>query len=116
MTKKTTLHEHQHPLLPEHPHPLVGLFFHTLKDGVIGYQGYIRGVDGDHVIAQLYEWIAGEPSKVKVFPKALFYSEDTVTLYHSADAMNYAYDTYSRQRERDEREAARRGAAALEPQ
>jgi hypothetical protein len=48
---------------------LIGLWFHSKKDGVLDLQGkIIRKLEsGDAYLVQLYEWFMGEESKQKVF-------------------------------------------------
>lgn len=68
-------------------HPLVGLWFHTLKDGGLDYQGQVIGIDGNHVFCQLYSWADGSPTNIKIIEKFTFYS-DRVVLYASSEKMN----------------------------
>lgn len=79
---------------------LVGMWFHTLKDGEIHWQGQILSVDGDVVLAQLYEWICGYESGIEVIPKSVIYSKDC-KLYPSHEHMNEAYRVYSIRRENE---------------
>jgi hypothetical protein len=83
------------------------MWFHTLNaDGEINYQGQILGIDGDLVLAQLYEWIVGAPSCVKPLAKAVFYS-DACRLYSTNEDMNDAYEHYAKRREFERARGAR---------
>jgi len=81
-------------------HPLNGMFFHTYDQaGKIIYQGEVLGVDGDTVLAQLYEWFMGEPTNVEVYDKQFLYSKEC-KLYKSIDAWHRAYEIYNEKRRR----------------
>jgi hypothetical protein len=54
----------------------IGLFVHTLKDGLARYQGRIIGVDGDTFFVQLFSALNGDPTNVEVFPKAFIYGPE----------------------------------------
>lgn len=82
-------------------HPLVGMWFHTYKDGKINYQGHIVGVDGDVVLGQLFSWIMGEPTEVRIFERTFMYS-DQCKLYADNDQMLIAYEKYSANRRASE--------------
>lgn len=79
-------------------HILHGMFFHTYKEGeVIQFQAQIVGVDGEIVLAQLFEWFMGEPTEVGVFDKSFIYSEHC-KLYRTKEAWLHAYEKYARKR------------------
>jgi len=73
-------------------HPLVHMCMHTLDaEGHIEMQGEIISVDGEVVLVQLFEWMMGSPTEVRVFQKSFIYS-DKVKLYSSDDLMNRAWE------------------------
>jgi hypothetical protein len=46
---------------------LVGLWFHSYKDGEVHWQGHVaRALENGSYVVQLFDWIAGEPSDMKV--------------------------------------------------
>jgi len=85
-------------------HPLVGMFFHTFKDGEIHYQAHVLSVDGDTVLAQMFSWLTGYPTNVQAFPKSLLYSSDC-KLYPEIESWRDAADRVQ------ERQARRRAVA-----
>jgi hypothetical protein len=82
-------------------HALDGLWFHTFKAGKVQWQGQIMSVDGDVVIAQLYEWIMGFPGQIVTIQKSVFYS-DECQLYPTHEHMNEEYKRLSILRENQE--------------
>jgi len=71
---------------------LAGLFFHTLKDGKIHWQGEIIRDDGEDVLAQLFSYLDGGPTKVVAIPREQMKDPSKATLYRSDEDMRYAYD------------------------
>jgi len=91
--------------------PLVGMFFHTFDErGVLHYQGHVRAVDGDVVVAQLFDWFMGYPSDMQTFPKDFLYS-DRCRLYSTIDAWRDWADSTAPERWERLRQARRQGAA-----
>lgn len=79
---------------PKSGSSLVGMWLHTLDNGVINWQGRIIGLDGEIALVQLFSWMDGSASKVEPIPKSVLYSEGC-TLYADGEAMKAAYDEYS---------------------
>ena len=47
--------------------PALGLWFHSVKNGEVGWQGQIIGLAGaEGYKVQLYDWLMGDPSNVKL--------------------------------------------------
>lgn len=89
-----------------HRHPLIGLWFHSFHDnGAVEWQGQIIGVDGDTVIAQLYEWFGGYEGRIQIIQKDAIYSQ-RFTLYPTNDHMNDAYQQIAKRREIESRAIA----------
>ena len=70
--------------------PLRGRFFHSIKSGIVEWQGQVIGrVSEDVYLIQLFEWGMGEPSIQRLISLSdmkdwLFYSD--------ADEMTHSYD------------------------
>jgi len=47
---------------------LAGVYFHTFKDGKIEFQGRIIRVVGNLAVCQLYNFLNGSESNVKILP------------------------------------------------
>ncbi len=77
---------------------LVGMWFHTFKDGDVHWQGQVLSVDGDVVLVQLYEWFFGMPGQIKPILKSFMYS-DECQLYPTHEHMNCEYERLSLLRE-----------------
>ena len=87
---------------------LVGKFFHTFNDaGEVIWQGHVTGViEPDLLIAELFSWVAGEPTDEIIVRLA-----DLVTtpingwarfaIYSNAEGMNRMYEARLRYRKRD---------------
>lgn len=54
----------------------IGLYIHTLKDGLIQFQGQIIGTDGDAFLVQLFSFMSGDPTEVKMFERAFIYGQE----------------------------------------
>lgn len=93
----------------ESPAGLIGLFFHSMKDGVVEWQGHIvQRLSGDLYLVELFDWLMGCESVKKI---VALDAMSEWRLYDSADEMRHYYDyVYSPQRERVEA-AARSGRA-----
>ncbi len=49
------------------PNKLVGLFFHTTKDGEITWQGHVEAKLDDRLyLVQFYSWVMGEPTFAQI--------------------------------------------------
>lgn len=56
-------------------HALVDMWFHTYCDqNELDLQGHIVGVDENVVFAQLFSWLTGDPTEVRLFDKFFIYS------------------------------------------
>jgi hypothetical protein len=78
--------DRKHPTWEEHrtqEEPLKGLYFHTIKEGILKWQGLIRGQYGENVLIITYEWIGGYPSVMYLIKISdLTWNEDTQTGYY----------------------------------
>jgi hypothetical protein len=70
--------------------PLKGLYFHTLKDGILKWQGVIVGQFGENVLIMTFEWQFGHPSVIYLVKISdLTWNEETRTgfyLYTNRDS------------------------------
>jgi hypothetical protein len=72
---------------------LVGLWFHTYKDGAVSWQGRVaREIGGGKYGVQLYDWAMGEPSVQKIVHVDTMSDWD---FYPTAEAMRWAQHTRS---------------------
>jgi hypothetical protein len=71
--------------------PLVGMWFHSHFEGSILHQGQIMGSCGQgYYMAQLYNWMSGHYSCVKVFHISSMATN--WDFYETADEMKDAYE------------------------
>lgn len=76
-------------------HPLVGMYFHTYKDGRIQFQAQVFAVDGETVLAQMFSWMTGDPTNVMPFEKSFLYS-DACKLFADAEVWRSKADEAQR--------------------
>jgi hypothetical protein len=83
---------------------LVGKYFHTLDPdtGAAIYQGQIldviTGSRYEYAVVQLFEWLFGAESDIKLFVLADL-TERYATFYNTAEDMKVAYETKLKSRE-----------------
>lgn len=83
---------------------LNGLWLHTWEDAeTMKNQGQIIGVDGERVLVQIFSFLDGAPTEIRVMPKSEIYG-DRVTLYPDDEAMYYGYLRHSMKRDQKEYE------------
>ncbi len=69
---------------------LIGRCFHSVKDGVVEWQGEVIGrVSDEQYLVQLYDYVVGQPSvqrivNIKEMSSWLFYSDE--------DELKYSYE------------------------
>lgn len=77
-------------------HPLVGMYLHTFDDqGWLQLQGHILAVDGEVVLAQLFEWMMGEATQIEKFEKSFIYSKQCA-LYPDDETWRSEYGKINR--------------------
>ena len=75
-------------------HPLLDMYFHTYdENNELDLQGHIVGVDENIVFGQLFGWLSGDPTEVRLFDKSFIYS-DRCKLYKRKDDWHDAANTF----------------------
>lgn len=69
----------------------IGLFVHTLKEGLAHYQGRIISMDGEILFVQLFSALDGRPTEVKPYEKSFIYGPEC-RLYAEHEEWRSAYD------------------------
>ena len=78
---------------------LVGLWFHSRKDGKIEWQGHVaRDLENGNYVVQLFEWGMGTPTVQKVIP---FDQMKEWDFYPTDRAMRYAWNKHEGGTEED---------------
>lgn len=74
---------------------LLGLFVHVYKDGKIQEQGRIERADGSFGYVQLYSWVSGGPTHIKVYNRK-FLRSDNCKLYLTEGDWKHAAEMEAR--------------------
>jgi hypothetical protein len=75
--------------------PLIGKWFHSRKQsGVIEWQGtFVARVNDDHYLVQLFDWLIGAPSSMRV---ASISAMASWSVYDDDEEMKIAYENEPR--------------------
>jgi hypothetical protein len=77
--------------------PLKGIYFHTVVNGVLIWQGFVRShISDDRVALQLFSWLDGRPTNIELVDiSTIKWNEESKTgfiLYPDRDEMTHAYE------------------------